>query len=261
MKHSGRAHSKFSASGSERWFNCPGSVELQEGIPRKDNAWSLEGTHAHEVLEQLLRDTITSGGLDKYSLVTPVLVNAPCEMLSYGLSAVRFIWEVHQKHPGSEILVEDRVYLKFIHPEMFGTFDAAVLDHFGTLHVFDYKYGVGAVSPIENLQEIFYSIGLAHQYDWNFKRVRLWIIQPRVRGYDGPTFWEISITELRAYVDQFRRAIRRVAREPKAYAEGPWCHWCSAKGVCPLKAEVKLEKAIEVFTASPILRRETVFPV
>ncbi len=135
---------------------------------------------------------------------------------------------------------------------MFGTFDGAVLDHFGTLHVFDFKYGAGhAVSPKENLQMIFYGLGLAHKYQWNFQNVRLWIIQPRIKGYDGPTYWDISISDLKKYEQFFKDAVERVEKRPE-FKEGSWCHWCKAKNACPLKKQMKDDKAIEMFKQNPL---------
>ncbi len=236
MKKPGeRAHSKFSASGADRWFNCPGSVELSEGQPDKTNAWALEGTEAHAILERIMKGEHVK------------LHEAPKEMINYGAQAAGFIKALGRKL-GAEVTIENRVFLDFIHPEMFGTTDSAVIEHFGTLHVFDYKYGAGhAVSPKENLQMIFYGIAMAHLHHWNFTRVRLWIIQPRIKGYDGPVYWEIGIDELYAYVEKFQTAVDRVLANPTQYIEGSWCHWCKAKSVCPLKRESKLREAQNVF--------------
>ncbi len=245
-KHSGRAHSKFSASGAERWFNCPGSVELSEGLPDTNTPWSIEGTKAHEVLEELMQVAIENGihriGHARYDK------NVPREMVAYGTEAANFILKLHAKLPDSEIAVESRVHLDFIHPDMFGTYDAKVIEHFGTLHIFDYKYGVSPVSAVRNLQMIFYGIGVAHQFHWNFKNVRLWIIQPRVSGYNGPTFWDVPIKLLKQYVGEFKRAVDRVENNPKQFVEGEHCHWCKAKDLCPLKRAAKVEKAKKVFS-------------
>lgn len=250
MKHEGRAHSKFSASGAERWFNCPGSVALSEGQPDKESKYAIEGTKAHEVLETIMRVMIETGATKVF--YPQMSRDVPKEMIVYGTNAANFIMGLHAKTPGSEVMVETRIYLDFIHKEMFGTFDGAVIDHFGTLHIFDYKYGAGHfVSPIKNLQMIFYAIGLAHKYGWNFKRVRMWIYQPRVKGFDGPLYWEITTQELRDYIPLFEEAVARVENEPDHYVEdsgkGNWCHWCKAKSVCPLKRSKKLEQAKQIF--------------
>lgn len=250
--HSERKHSKFSASGAERYFNCPGSVALSEGRPDKDSPWSLEGTLAHEVLETQLKGGIENGGL-RFGKVMPT-EKITREMITCGLNTANFVFDLFDSLPGAEVMVETRVHLDFIHPEMFGTFDAAVVDYFGMLHVFDYKFGKGhAVSPKENLQMIFYGMGLAAQYQWNFHSVRLWIDQPRIKGYDGPVFWDVSMEELKGrYVSEFKKAVKRVIQEPERYVEGQHCHWCKAKAVCPLKTEVKKNKARELFKNSPI---------
>jgi hypothetical protein len=244
-KHGERAHSKFSASGAERWLNCPGSVALSEGVPDKSSPWAIEGTRAHELLERLMRAAIQN----RASLIGSVPATAyPREMVSHATAAANFMLGLHNRTPDSELLVETRVHLKFIHPEMFGTFDGAVIDYFGTLHVFDFKYGSGhAVSATKNVQMIFYALGLAYAHHWNFKRARVWIIQPRIKGYDGPTYWEIPIMELKKYVDVFTRGVEQVEKFPDKYVAGPWCHWCKAKTKCPLKREVKFDKARTVF--------------
>lgn len=224
-------------------MKCPGSVELSEGQPDKSSPWAIEGTEAHKVLE----DTLRMNALGR---------DVPPEMIRHAASAASFILGVLEKSEGAELLVESRVHLPFIHPEMFGTYDGAVVDYFGTLHVFDYKYGAGhSVSPKENLQMIFYGLGLAHRFNWNFSRVRLWIIQPRIKGYDGPTFWEISILELKAYVQKFKAGVENVLENPDVYVEGSHCHWCKAKSVCPLKFESKLDQAQSIFSKPTEARR------
>lgn len=248
-----RAHSKFSASGADRWFSCPGSVKLSEGQPDKSSVWAEEGTKAHTALEMVLKalDPNVFGMNNPY--IKQELSKYPLEMAQHALDAAYFIRGLEKKIPNSEVLVETRIYLSFIHPEMFGTFDGAVIDYFGTLHVFDYKYGAGhSVSPRENLQMIFYGIGLAEKYNWNFKKVRLWIIQPRIKGYDGPAFWEITIDELYKYVTYFEYAVKRVEKYPDRYVEGAWCWWCKAKAVCPLKIQAKIDSTIDIFKSKPL---------
>lgn len=259
--HSERAHSKFSASGSERWFNCPGSVALSEGLPDKSSPWAEEGTQAHEVLEALLRIELSGNDGGTIADYEEVFRNKPKEMFSYGAEAVKYITDLYYKTQGAEISVEERVYLDFLHAEAFGTYDSRIVEYFGTLHVFDYKYGAGhAVSPVKNLQMLFYAVALAHKYQWNFKKVRMWIIQPRIKGYDGPTFWEISILELLEYVPKFKAAIERVEENPDLYIEwtadsgvkDDWCHWCKAKTICPVKTAQRHDKASLIFKRNPI---------
>jgi hypothetical protein len=237
-----KKHSDFSASGAERWFNCPGSVRLSRGLPDKSSVWAEEGTLAHSILEYWLSDE---------DIELPEKL--PQEMRQLTYKAAEFILKILDGAPDAYFLVETRVPLDFIHPEAFGTFDAGIVDLFGVLHIFDFKYGAGvSVSPIENLQMIFYGLALAHRYNWNFKKARLWIIQPRIKGYDGPTYWDIPILILKNYVEVFKNAVKQVEQFPTKYVEGGWCHWCKAKSICPLKQEVRLEKGKDLFKKNPV---------
>lgn len=245
ISHGERKHAKLSASGAERWLNCSGSVALSEGIPSKDTVWSKEGTLAHEVLEWVLEG-------DNGNLLQPAPLGATPEMIEYARQSARFIWGVERKTPRAQLLVETKVALPFINDEMFGTLDVAIVDHFDTLHILDYKYGRSMVSPEENLQLIFYALGVAHTHHWNFKKARLWIIQPRVRGYDGPSFWDIEMTDLYKYVKVFKEGVARVAAEPTTYREGSWCYWCAGKAFCPLKTDGRKSRVKSLFKAAPL---------
>jgi hypothetical protein len=236
-----KKHSRFSASGFERIVKCPGSVSLSEGLPDKESAASREGTLAHEVLEGILKDpSIVLLKRNKGEITD--------EMVEYGRQAANHILKLRGVLPNSDLMIESKVSLSFIHPEAFGTLDAAIVDYFGTLHILDYKFGKSFVSPYENWQFLFYALGVAHQHQWNFSKVRMWTLQPRVTGFDGNyTFWEISIDELKSYIPKFERAIRRAETLTTTYVEGDHCFFCKARNVCPLKAETKLLDAKKAF--------------
>lgn len=241
--HSGRKHSKFSASGAERWISCSGSVALSEGVEDKESDAAKEGTLAHEILEVTMRAR-------PYGEIT-FKKNVRWDMIQYAKQATTFIYGKAAEYEGSEVEVENRVYLDFIHPEMFGTYDAAVIQEFGTLHVFDYKFGKGhSVSAVDNLQMAFYALGVAHKFDWNFKEVKSWIIQPRIRGYNGPVFDTYSIPKLKNEIaDKFKRGVEAVEKHPDQFKEGRHCYFCKGKAKCPLMNDKKLEQAKSVFTA------------
>jgi hypothetical protein len=236
-------HAKFSASGMERFEQCPGSAELSAGQPDKSSPWAIEGTQAHAVLEEILKTRIEG------IRVPSVSPDADRAMRQYGSDAASFIMSLWKRCPESEILVETKVNLDLISPDMGCTFDGAVIEHFGILDVIDYKYGQGVpVSPVDNLQMATYGVGLAALHHWNFKTIRLWIIQPRIKSYDGPVVWELPMLEFKErYVPRLQKIIERAKAEPETYIEGPHCHWCKAKNVCPLRREAKLEKTRSVF--------------
>ena len=52
-----KKHALYSASGSERWINCPASICLSDGQPDLPTiAAATEGTSAHSVLEDVLNN-------------------------------------------------------------------------------------------------------------------------------------------------------------------------------------------------------------
>jgi hypothetical protein len=246
--HSERKHSKFSASGAERWFNCPGSVALSEGMPDTSNVYSEEGTWAHEYLELYLRANIKGRTQAAILAAHHAKRVRPIPMQAFVAQSGNSILERHAKKQNSELLVETRITLDWIHPEMFGTFDAGDVEMFGTLDVYDFKYGQGhIVSPTNNLQLLFYAVGLAHRYDWNFEYARMYIIQPRAKGYSEPVYWELPIKHVRSHANSFKEAVERVEKHPNQFKEGSWCHWCKAKKVCPLKVGAKEAEAKRIF--------------
>lgn len=226
----------------ERLEACPGSAALSEGLPDKSSPWALEGTEAHEVLEAVVLNA------RDLKPIPPEIRRRPQAMFSYAESACNFLIGLSIETK-AVLSVETKVDLDFIHPDAGGTLDYSVPELFGTLHIIDYKYGAGhAVSSVDNLQLATYGVGEAEKYHWNFKRIRQWIIQPRVRGYDGPTFWELPTIEYKnRFVPRLRRIVERAETETDVYEEGPHCHWCKAKKICPLKVEGRIEKAKQIF--------------
>ena len=245
-----RDHSKYSASGSHRWLNCAASVALEEqSPPSPDNPFSLEGTQAHAVLEVLFKLRELS---PLWSAFNYVQLNERDPMVRFGLDMVDTVRTIFHGLPGAELLVEKRIYNTSIHPEMFGTVDAAIVQEFGELHVFDYKYGKSLVKAEKNTQMIQYALGLAEKFDWNFSTVSMHIYQPRV-GLDAHSVWTIPLEDLKGFwLPVFKSGVARtLAESPRAFA-GHHCFWCRAKSICPLKEENKTTKAFEIFGAQPL---------
>ena len=69
INHKERAHAKLSASGAGRWASCPGSVQMEDGIPDSESVYAKEGTLAHELSELKLKHYLDPKGLGKESLM------------------------------------------------------------------------------------------------------------------------------------------------------------------------------------------------
>ncbi len=246
--HKERAHSKFSASGSERWLNCPASVELEEASPPSpENHWSKEGTLAHEVLEALLLNKPLPESFD----VTNEMVGH-CERVVQKVKAIKNSF-------GGVMLVEKRIYNLAIDEEMFGTCDVIILGRDRTLHIIDFKYGQGhVVDPTENTQLIQYGLGAADACFWgeSFDRVKFWIMQPRV-GKNWHKSWVLPIEKLEGYwQDLWHKGVARVRRGGHKPMPGSWCHWCRAKLTCPAKNEKRVTQMTDMFLNNPLPNEE-----
>jgi hypothetical protein len=230
-----KTHAKLSASSSDRWMNCPGSIQLSEKAPPQvESAYAAEGTLAHECLEILL------------TTPSEIPVRFTEEMHNYAKDAVETIFNMTPL--GAEIIAEQKVDLSFIEPDMFGTLDCAIIEHFGTLKIIDYKYGAGyAVSPVGNSQLLYYALGIAHLYDYNFKDIELVIIQPRAFYPDGRVrSWKCSMDYLHKFAEILIQAVQRTKEERPPINPGNWCKWCPAAVICPaLKDQALAEAKIE----------------
>lgn len=254
MSHAIRAHSKFSASGSERWLNCSASVALEEKAPpEQESPWAMEGTEAHEVLEALFKIALRPQLLKLFKAAHQL----KDPMVAYGLQAVNVVLETAKTLVEPEYLVEVRVHNNEIHEEMFGTVDAALAEVFGTLHVFDYKYGKGHVVDAEkNTQMIQYALGLAERYEWNFEKVVVHILQPR-GGNNWHKQWELTIDELKSYRELWKKGVKRVEMGGTKPFPGSWCHWCKAKTICPALREKGVQRVQTMFEENPIQTKGT----
>lgn len=235
-----KAHAKLSASGSERWLNCPASVELCERAPKgRESAYATEGTTAHECLEMILKNHKGR----PYSAMQMLKSKYPEEMVTHAIQAYK---EIEARvTPGAIVLSETRVDLTFVGPDMFGTADCSIVEEFGRLQVIDYKYGAGvAVDPEDNTQLLYYALGIAHKYDYNFNEVVLTIIQPRAPHERGPVReWVITIDELLAWKQKFIEGVARVNDPLADFSAGDWCRWCPGAVMCPAIKDRALKDA------------------
>lgn len=240
------AHSKFSASKSKQWLNCPGSMVLTANLTDTTSKYAEEGTRAHKAAEAVLRGEV------------PVFDDA--DMQGH---VATYVDNIKQYAEGGELMVEQKLnYAKYLGlPEAaaWGTSDAVIIKG-DEIQVADLKYGMGeVVSPESNPQMMLYALGALAAFDdlaGPFKRVRMVIHQPRV--VKAPQEWDCSVEELLAFGEEAKRAVHLVkaaehgagsiAQGTKTQAEweaeylkpgADQCRWCKAKATCPkLRAEV-----------------------
>lgn len=234
-----KAHAKFSASGAHRWLNCPGSIALTlKAPPPRESAYANEGTEAHSILEAVLKAHISGG--KPFSVARTLEKTHDPEMVKHVVNAYKEILLLTNEN--SNMISETKVDLSFIHPGMFGTVDCALIEPFGSLTVIDFKYGAGIpVSPENNAQLIYYALGLAHLYGYDFSEVKLVVIQPRTESESGPVkTWATTIDELTAWANRFSKGVKEALKpnaeiipyDPNLHHEDH-CRFCPAAVICP----------------------------
>lgn len=246
-------HAKFSASGSDRWLNCPGSISLAEKAPPPPSSpYAEEGTRAHGVLETILKEYINGG--KPFTKAYDLEKEFGKEIVNHALGAFKWIEAKHlAAGDGAEVLSEVKINLPVKYPGQFGTVDAAIFEPFGTLTVFDFKYGAGyRVDAKDNSQLIYYALGLAEVFGWNFGRVHLVIYQPRLADANPDAAFPgseafITAEDLKSWRDKFESGIAAALRKDAARTPGEWCRWCPAKAICPEISEKALSQALVDF--------------
>lgn len=130
---------------------------------------------------------------------------------------------------------EKRVKLPHVDPNLWGTLDVTLIEHFGVLEIIDYKYGKYVpVEATENAQLLTYGTGEAHRLKYNFETVKLTIIQPRSPHPEGPVrSWSTPIETIFKWEDQLKRAISQSKMRKPPIKAGEHCFFCKAKAICP----------------------------
>lgn len=252
INHKERVHAKLSASGASRWATCPGSVQMEEGIPDKESVYAQEGTLAHEMSELKLKHYLDPNGFGKRKLNAAIkklkeneLYQA--EMESYTDNYVDFIKEKALSFPSNPYIeIEKRVDFSRWVDGGFGTCDC-VLIHGSTLSIIDLKYGKGVpVSAEQNEQLILYALGAYDAFNliYNLDKIELNIVQPRINNFST---WEISLTELLLWGDYFKvQAEKALGGNGELVPSAKACKFCKARDICTARAENNLSLESEI---------------
>ena len=149
--------------------------------------------------------------------------------------------------------VEIRVRITSVPPtaECFGTADfVAIVDR--KLTVVDLKYGKGVhVHVANNSQALFYALAVVEtlHLDGLIDEVEIIVCQPRIDGAERQS-WEIDIIDLWMWRDaKLIPAVQRILDGDTSLQDGPWCRFCPALAICPLKHELAMQAAGQAFDA------------
>lgn len=245
-------HAVLSPSSSHRWLVCPGSalanVGKKESAP---NAYALQGTSAHALLEVCLRldDEPTRYLGRKLHRDHMVIDEDMADGIGYALDYVRsyvannpatIIRPEYTVHYGKSIGTSDA--------KAFGTSDI-ILDNYPVEVVsLDYKHGIGIpVSIKDNSQLLLYLLGM-RQARGSYRRYRKVVVQPRLPKRRPVQEASVTEAQLINWVDKTVRPIVPIALAPGSYrVAGEHCRYCAADGNCVAQYELVQEKAAKEF--------------
>lgn len=251
--HTNRAHATRSASGAERWIECPSSVIRASAFESKSSVFAKEGTAAHEACEFFALNPKESprayiGGVVILGDDKPIrkrLVGQPQpdndnvwritqEMaiaIEMYLAVIRHLRSEH-----ASVLIEAKIDAHSVHPDAWGTADCIIYDHVTkTVTVIDFKYGSGiAVDADWNPQLLIYAIGAARRFRYDVEHVKIVIVQPRAWHPLGPVReFDCDIIDLLIYEEWLRQKAARTDDDDAEAKVGPGCRFCPAAPVCP----------------------------
>lgn len=252
-----KTHSSVGASSCERWWNCPGSVNLIATLPpQTETEYAREGTAIHELVALALADDVR-GKSDAIHFVGQKAANGIVWNEEHAEAAQVCIDVVKadlEKYPGSHLDIEKQFKLPHIHPDARGTNDACIGVFLKKLIVYDYKFGRGVVVEVEgNKQMMYYGLGAALEGDYD--QIELVLIQPRALHRDGPVRrWTISKSDLLAFGAELQVRIRDTAKTDAPLVSGSHCqkYFCPALAVCPAIKQMVSETLPGVFDEAPV---------
>lgn len=265
----GKAHATWSASATDRNWQCPGALALTKDLPERTSEPADWGTCCHEIAEQCLTRKVDADTFIGQTLKGKKFsFEVDEEMAETAQVYVDYVRSRH-KEAGKDglLLVEQKFGLDALKPpfDAGGTADAVI--YFPAdklLEVIDLKGGRGVVVEVAgNPQLRTYALGamLANE-GLKVERIAVTIVQPRAPHKDGrtrtETFWVADLVEwtadLLAAMRRSHEALENSNRpgdDPmpsvlwakKYLRPGSHCKFCPAAGFCPALEQKALDDA------------------
>lgn len=226
-------HHEFSPSAADRIFACPGSLRKSRGLPDEVSEFSSEGTAAHAVRENCLRNNLdVEDYLGEKIEADGLFFEVTQEWVKYLQPGIDRIREAK----GYQWSIEHRTEMDPWIPGGFGTLDAGGVSK-DRIIIDDLKFGRWIeISAERNKQLMIYALGFWKNYARELTDATEFLIridQPRVPSAGDE--WEVSLEELLEFSVELEEAYKR-SQDPNApLTPGlEQCRFCPAarNGVC-----------------------------
>lgn len=229
-------HARLAPSSAPQWGVCSGSVAANLAAPDVESERARSGTASHWVGEQCL--TVGGDAWSRIGQTAPNGVVIDDEMAEGAQAWVDDVQAVTREYPvAGELRVEHRVEMPNVHPENWGTLDAALwVGKLNTLYLWDYKFGHREVKAEGNLQLVNYAVGVLRELKEKTNpetRIIFRVIQPFCYHGDGPeSEWVLSASELVPYVRQLAAKAQEALSPNPLMTAGLHCRDCAAVARC-----------------------------
>lgn len=293
VDHGARDHATWSASASERLWNCPGSLALNMSAPvDKESYAAAWGTACHQIAEKCLQssksgpdtwdDTILYLGTVEDTKSHSIEVDEEvCETAQVYVDYVRerLLEYTRETDEDATLLIEQKFSLADLDPpfDAGGTGDAVLLfPKWSLIEIVDLKGGRGVVVEVlGNKQLRTYGLGAAMANPGPWKRVKVTVVQPRAPHKDGRIrSEEFHIADLLDWTQDLMAAMNKAAEALShghhAGIEDIWtlsylsagehCTFCRSAPTCPALENRSLEIAQTYFTPQNTLAKEPPAP-
>jgi hypothetical protein len=224
-------HSRIGASGCNRWWNCPGQVQLCKDLSSTTSIHATTGIAAHTLceiglkrgmgaVERMEGDILFEGEFE---------IEVDDEMIeSVRLYVETILSDLDELRLDRDYLeIEKKFVLDHIDKDAFGRNDACISEPFGILRVYDFKYGHRLVEVKHNYQLMYYAVGAAKGKD--FSEIEFIVVQPRAKHKDGYVRrWRCSPEYLADFEKALKEKIEETKKPNAVLNTGPWCKYCPA---------------------------------
>jgi len=232
-----RIRARIRPSSAHRWMRCAAAPRREaEYELRASSQYAEEGTAAHQLLAQCLRNDVEAGYYLGDQIKTPEGSVWPVnhDMVHAVQQALDYIAEIRGPKRAGVLHAEREVYIEEINNS--GTVDVCIHSpEERQIVVLDYKHGQGVKEYAPgNHQLRLYALGVLEWLELIGERyldeVQLHIMQPRLGHFSSES---LRLDELREYGRrEVMDAHARVWEPEPDYNPGAWCRFCVHKPNC-----------------------------
>jgi len=235
-------HAPLAPSSAGQWGKCSGSVVANRDAPDLVSERAESGTASHWVAEQLFEASHKGPRVTPENWLGQTAPNGVVidEEMIEGATAyyddVLRIYNEVEDPGGEQLFIEKRVHMPHIHPDNWGTLDAALwVPTTDTLYIWDYKFGHREVDAVLNLQLIDYTAGIMQECHLmnTTTKVVMRVVQPFCYHAPEPIReWVTTVQDLQFWWGKLRDKAKQALGDNPLMSSGTHCRDCAAIARC-----------------------------